>query len=150
MKKRILIIDDDIMLNKINEKVLVAAGIVSELHVTNNGVEGMNYLQHRIDKSYSLPEIIILDLDMPLMNGFEFIEGFQKLQFPGKSAIEIVVFTGSSNPKDKQKATALGIRHYINKPYLVRGLIDVITRMETEEVNIYSNKKSLGKFQGTL
>lgn len=148
MKKRILIVDADRALNKINEKVLSAAGIVNELHITTNGLDGIDYLKNRINKNYPLPDIIILDLNMPVMNGFEFIDEFQKINFPGKSNIEIVIFTSSSNPKDKLKALSRGIRNYLDKPYILRGLVDIISRIKTDQVNIYSNKNTIGKLSG--
>lgn len=144
MKKRILIVDDDQQLNKINEKILTAAGIVSELHIALNGKEAMEYLWARADKNYPLPDLIILDLDMPVMNGFQFIDEFQRSDFPGKSAIEIVVFTSSSNPRDKQKAFSKGIKYYLSKPYLLRGLNDIILTLKAEQADLYSNRKILG------
>lgn len=145
MKKRILIIDDDKLLNKINEKVLVAAGVVSELHIVLNGRQAIEYLENRLEKNYSLPEIIVLDLHMPVMDGFAFIEAFNKMDFHGKSKIELVVFTSSSSPKDKQKALAAGIRHYLNKPYLLRGLVDIMMRQNENPRSIYSASAGFGK-----
>lgn len=130
MKKRILIVDADKQLNKINEKVLHSAGIVSELHIANNGKEALDYLSSRIEKQYPLPHIIIFDIDLPIMDGFKFLDRFQGLDFPGKSNIELVVFTSSSNPKDKQKIGSRGIKHYISKPYLLRGLNDILLHMK--------------------
>jgi CheY-like chemotaxis protein len=150
MKKRILIVDADRALNKINEKVLCSAGIVNELHITTNGLDGINYIKNRIEKNYPLPDIIILDLNIPVLSGFEFIDEFQKIDFPGKSTIEIVIFTSSSNPKDKLKAQLRGIRNYLDKPYILRGLVDIISRIKTDRVNIYSNKKIIGKLSGIV
>jgi CheY-like chemotaxis protein len=130
MKKRLLIIDDDKLLNKINEKVLHSSGIVKELHITCNGKEALEYLQLRAEKNYPLPHVIILDLQMPVLNGFEFIDAFQKLDIPGKADIELVVFTSSSNPSDKQRALSKGIKNYLAKPYLLRGLSDIISRLK--------------------
>lgn len=132
MKKRILIIDDDKQLNQINQKVLVSSGLVSELHFAENGKEGLEYLFSRIEKGYPLPDIIIIDLIMPGMNGFEFIDTFNELEFHGKYKITLVVFTGSSNPNDKRRAVSKGIRHYLEKPYLLRGLNDVIHKIDCE------------------
>lgn len=138
MKQRILLIDDDKQLNQINQKILVSAGIVNELHIVTNGREALLYLKSRIEKGYPLPDIIILDLYMPVMSGFEFLDAFHEADFPGKSKIEIVVFTGSSNPKDKEKAIQKGIRHYLAKPYLLRGLKDVIYMHEIQGTRLYS------------
>jgi CheY-like chemotaxis protein len=144
MKKRILIVDDDQQLNKINEKILTAAGIVSELHIVLNGKEAMDYLIARVAKNYPLPDLIILDLDMPVMDGFGFIDEFQRSDLPGKDAIEIVVFTSSSSPRDKQKALAKGIKYYLSKPYLLRGLNDIILTLKAEQADLYSNRKTFG------
>lgn len=132
MKKRLLIIDSDEQLNKINEKILHSSGIVSELHITCNGKDALEYLKSRAQKNYPLPHIIIFDVEMPVLNGFQFIDEFHKLDIPGKANIELVVFTSSSSPSHKQKATAKGIKYYLDKPYLLRGLRDVISHLEVE------------------
>src|SRR5688572_585769 len=116
MKKRILIIDNDKQLNKINESVLVTSGIVKELHITGNGQEALDYFRSRVENNYTLPQIVIFDLHLPVLNGFEFIDEFRKLDFPGKAGIELVVFTYSSSLKDKQRALSKGIHHYLPKP----------------------------------
>lgn len=128
MKQRILIIDGDRSLNKINEKVLHKAGVVSELHMAPNGREALDYLSNRIIKNYSLPDLIIFELNMPVMDGFEFMDEFNKLDFPGKRNIELVVFSESTNWKDRQRAVSRGIKNYIDKPYLLRGLNEIISR----------------------
>jgi CheY-like chemotaxis protein len=129
MKKRILLIDGDQMLNKINEKVLFSAGIASELHIVQNGDDALTYLHGRLSKNYPLPDLIIMDLKLPEQDGFDFMDDFESMNFPGKSKIEIIVFTASSSVKDKQRAMSKGIRHFISKPYLVRGLMDVLARI---------------------
>ena len=135
MKKRILLVDDDRQLNNINQKILQSTGIASEVHVAVNGNEGLQYLLSRLERNYPLPDIIVLDLEMPVMDGFEFLAEFRRLNFFSKHRIEVVVFTSSSNPKDIHRVTELGIRHYINKPYLLRGLLDVIHKMDVERKN---------------
>jgi CheY-like chemotaxis protein len=144
MKKRVLIIDDDVQLNKINEKILVSSGLINELHISKNGKEGLDYLKTRAEKNYPLPHIIILDLDMPVLNGLGFIDAFQALTIPGKGNIELVVFTSSSSSKDRQKAIDKGIKHYIEKPYLLRPLRDIISRMHVADTDRFDNRKAFG------
>lgn len=141
MKKRILIIDDDKQLNQINQKILLASGFVSELHITLNGREALEYLTVRMEKKYPLPDIIILDLRMPVMDGFEFIDQLRKLDYPNRYRTELVVFTSSSSPKDKQKMLEKGIKHYLNKPYLLRGLTDIVknSRIDQLDMSLYKN-----------
>ncbi len=144
MQKRVLIIDDDEQLNKINEKILDSSGLVSEVHICRNGKDALDYLKLRVEKKYTLPHLIILDLAMPVMNGFAFIEAFNDWDFPAKAHIELVVFTGSSNPRDKQKAMGLGIKHYIPKPYLLRPLRDIVAHMHINQADVFNNQRSFG------
>lgn len=129
MKKRILLVDDDALLNKINKEILFKAGLASELNIATNGRQAVDYLKEQIASNSMLPDLIILDLDMPVMNGFAFIDEFNNLDFPGKGNIEIVVFSDSSSPADKHRVFARGIRNFIDKPYLLRGLTDLLRRM---------------------
>jgi CheY-like chemotaxis protein len=126
MKKRVLIIDDDQQLNMINERVLKSSGLVNELHIVTDGNQALNYIVSRAERKYLLPDIIIVDLYMPVMSGFDFIDQFRALNLSDESRIQLVVFTSSSNPKDIQRARALGIKHYFNKPYLLRSLSGMI------------------------
>ena len=82
-----------------------------------------------------MPDIIFLDLDMPVMNGYEFLEEFAKTDLPNKSAITIVVLTSSADPRDIDRTKQLGIRYYYNKP-LSR---DEIKKLVGQEFSIYLN-----------
>jgi len=144
MKKRILIIDNDKQLNQINQKILLSSGFVKELHITQNGKEALEYLMARMEKGYPLPDIIILDVHLPVMNGFEFIDEFKKIDYPSLYRTELVVFTGSGNPKDKQKATERGVKHYLNKPYLLRGLTDIVKNHQINQVDMSVYKNGAG------
>lgn len=144
MKTQILIVDKDKQLTQINQKILRTAGIAGEVHITENGKEAIDYLKHRIEKKYSLPDIVLLELHMPVMDGFQFLDAFEDLEYPMKHNIEIVVFTSSSNPKDMQKAFSKGIRYYLNKPYLLRGLNDVIRTLRIEKSDRFYKKKPFG------
>lgn len=145
MEKRILLIDDDIQLNKIHEKILPSSGLATEVHTALNGKEAIEYLEARIEKGYPLPNVIIVDLDMPVMNGFEFIDRFNAMAIPGKNAIEVIVFTSSINPSDRTKALAKGVRHFLNKPYLVRALHDVYLQLKSEKKGTYNNVNSFSR-----
>jgi CheY-like chemotaxis protein len=125
MKYRVLIIDDDVSLNKINEKVLLGSGLVSEVHIVSNGLLGLEYIVSRVNSGMPLPQFIILDLQMPVMDGFTFLQEYESLEFAEKTRIQVIVFTSSSNPRDREKARAKGVRHFLSKPYLLRGLQDI-------------------------
>lgn len=139
MKKRILIIDDDKQLNLINQKILTASGMVGELHIVNNGKEGLDYLTLRSQRGYPLPDIIILDLHMPVMDGFQFIDAYNAMTLAGKYKIELIVFSATTSQKDKQKVFAKGIKHFLDKPYILMGLKQVIRGLPAQPSEYYPN-----------
>jgi CheY-like chemotaxis protein len=128
MKKNILIIDNDQLLNRINQKVLFTADIVKEIHFALNGQEAIEHLKLRLLKNKPLPDLIILDLHLPVMNGFEFLDELHKIDFHGKEKIDLAVFTNSHSLNDRQKAIARGVKHYLSKPYLLRGLMSILQK----------------------
>jgi CheY-like chemotaxis protein len=65
---------------------------------------------------------------MPVMDGFEFVDAFKKLNFSNQDQVVIVMLTTSSNPKDLEKVKALGIGGYINKPLTQEQIKDVISK----------------------
>jgi len=109
MQSHVLLIDDDeddqfIFLKAINE---TAPGYLC--WVSNNGPEGLCALSSDSCK----PEMIFLDLNMPLMNGFEFLV---LLKSDAKfSSIPVIIFSTSNNPADKKRAEDLGALKFITK-----------------------------------
>jgi CheY-like chemotaxis protein len=113
--KSILLVEDDELdvisvqrsLNKINLNI--------KLYTVYNGVEALSLLRGEADeKMEELPEIILLDLNMPRMNGIEFLEELRKDKRFAK--IKVFVMTTSNDDKDRRETEKLGISGYIIKP----------------------------------
>jgi len=64
----------------------------------------------------------LLDLNMPIMDGFTFLEAFRKLNLPDKEKVTIIVVTSSEDPDDIMKARRMGVDHYIPKPVTEKDL----------------------------
>ena len=115
LKKNILLVDDDRVANFLNEKIIDSLGFANKIYSATNGEEALNIFQdmcQQIDR----PDVILLDLNMPIMGGFEFIEAFKSLDIPFKERILIILVTSSNNPEDIKRAEKLGVRHYLTKP----------------------------------
>lgn len=122
----ILLVDDDNINNFINERLLKKLHIANKIQVAVNGEEALDIIKDYCSKNGNCcPEMILLDINMPVMNGFEFIESFQKLKFHNKDKVCITVLTSSSNSKDIAKIKSLGNFPYINKPLTEQKLRDV-------------------------
>jgi CheY-like chemotaxis protein len=91
-------------------------GAVNEIHSALNGKEAIDLLNDYFQGSRAMPDIIFLDLNMPIMDGFGFIEAFRKLNIPNKEKVRIVIVTSSQDPKDMERARSMGIQHYLTKP----------------------------------
>lgn len=135
MKKNILLVDDDKIFNFLSEKTITSLGLANEITFAANGRQALDILDRCKKGQMQMPDIIFLDLDMPVMNGYEFLEEFAKTDLPNKSAITIVVLTSSADPRDIDRTKELGIRYYYNKP-LSR---DEIKKLIGQEFSIYLN-----------
>lgn len=117
MKKvNILLVDDDDICQLIGSKVISSMGLANEVHYAHNGKEALDVFNSYFSGDIFIPDVILLDLNMPIVNGFEFIRAFQQLKFLNKEKVLIIVTTSSIDPYDIDKAHALGIKHYITKP----------------------------------
>ena len=126
MKMRVLLVDDDKICNFITEATLNRLGVTEQIHAVLNGKEALEYINHMLTGDRLLPDVILLDLNMPLMNGFQFIESFRKLDFPKKEEIKIVVLTSSENPEDIVEVKKLGVDHYLTKPIKENKLLEIL------------------------
>lgn len=113
--KNILLVDDETIFNFLHKRMLELTGVTDEIHTTLNGVQAMDFLQGN-SRNAKLPDIIMLDLSMPVMDGFAFLDAFQKIDLPGKENITVIVVTSSIDQRDRLKAKEMGITHYLIKP----------------------------------
>ncbi len=109
----VLLVDDDPLFHFINTKMLQFEG-VTRIYTAPNGKEALEFIESA--EKESMPDIILVDLQMPILNGFGFIEAFRNLNIPHKEQIRIVILTSSFSPRDKLRAQELGVTDYLIKP----------------------------------
>jgi CheY-like chemotaxis protein len=114
--KNVLIVDDDSVFTILNKRILQRTGLAREIHTAENGQEALDLINSYYSGSTSFPDIILLDLNMPIMDGFGFIEAFQRITFARKNLAKIIVVSSSEDPRDIEKALKMGASHYLTKP----------------------------------
>jgi CheY-like chemotaxis protein len=128
----ILLIDDNPADNEFHKIRITKAGICNHIKIVTSGREAIDYLMKVGDakeESYPKPDLIFLDINMPGMNGFEFLEEYKKLASKLKSKVVIVMLTNSLNPDDQKRALATHeVSEYQNKPLSVKTLQDTIEK----------------------
>lgn len=111
----ILLVEDSPADVRIAEEAIVDAGVNVNLHVVNDGEMAVKYLTHQTPfLNAKTPDIVLLDLNMPRMNGHEVLDEIRNQK--GVKDIPIVLLTASENPDDVEKAHHLGINYYLRKP----------------------------------
>ncbi len=117
-----MLIDDNEIDNLINQKMIEAANICDRIFVHTGAKSAIEFLKNMeklaiATKEGFLPEIIFLDIDMPLMDGFQFLDEFEKLSENTREHCKVIMLTSSLNPMDMQKAKKNKlITKYLNKP----------------------------------
>lgn len=112
----VLLVEDDFICNFLTTKTLEKLGIVKEIHTANNGQQALDLFNGYFQGSTPLPAFILLDLNMPILDGFGFIEAFRSLNMPGKDDVQIIILSSSANPSDVERAKKLGITRFLAKP----------------------------------
>lgn len=129
--KFILLIDDDSIANYLNEIIIEEMQITEAFKSVNNGLEALQYLKDmegECPPQVTCPELILLDLNMPVLDGLEFLDFFNRLNFLGKEDIKIVVLSSSNRVRDVDAAMKLGAVDYLVKPLSTEKIQMVIDK----------------------
>jgi CheY-like chemotaxis protein len=128
----ILLIDDDDTNNFLNNRLLSRMDVTDQIREFRNGKQAFDYLyaisQGIVDASspeYVKPSLILLDINMPVMDGFEFLQMFQKLDPEFTKDIVLAILTTSEHKQDTERAAASNIA-YLTKPLTTEKMEGVL------------------------
>ena len=128
----ILVAEDDPTDAYFFQRAFSRAGLPITLHFVSDGQEVIDYLhgegQFADRKAHPLPQLVLLDLKMPRVNGFEVLEWVR--QRPGFKGLQLVIFSSSDEPKDMNRAYDLGANWYLVKPHSMEELTALVGRFK--------------------
>lgn len=125
--KNILLIDDDHISNFITEKLILREEFAHKVVSFLDADDALTYLQSAVQENTAFPEVIFLDLNMPGMNGFEFLDAYKQLPEKEISACSLYMLSSAVDAQDIVQAKNMElVEDFISKP-LTKVDMDLIT-----------------------
>jgi len=121
--KSVLIVDDNVTTNLLHQKIVENYDENINTNVVINGKEGLEYLNNH------LPDIILMDLNMPILDGFDFLQNLKDKKIIQKT--KVVVVTSSNDPRDKERCLEISQDiKYTVKPLLIEHVKEIVEEVE--------------------
>ncbi|TKC09011.1 response regulator [Pedobacter frigoris] len=124
--RKVMLIDDNEVDLKINSKIITISKLFDDIILCRSGEEGLSYLNQHVDNEAELPDFILLDIQMPEMDGFDFLEIYKKFPKSIKDKCLIAILSSTLDFGDIKKAEA--------NPYVIKLLKKPLFPKELEEV----------------
>lgn len=105
--KIVMLVDDNEIDNMINQKMLESANFAEQYYIYTSGQSALDFLENLVKQESAgelLPDMILLDINMPLIDGFQFLDRYSELNTSAKPNIDVFMLTTSINPSDKVRA----------------------------------------------
>ncbi len=126
----VLLVEDSPADVRIAEEAIVDAGVNVNLHVVNDGEAAVRYLTQQAPyDNAATPDIVLLDLNMPKMNGHDVLDEIRNQN--NMKEVPIVLLTASESCDDVEKAHNLGINYYLRKPVQGPGLGQLLNAVQS-------------------
>jgi CheY-like chemotaxis protein len=123
--REICLIEDDKIQIFLLKKFIEKTGLVKSVNIFENGKLAFDELKRRVDTNGELPEIIFLDINMPVWDGWQFYESFLKL--PGNGSVTTFILTSSLSDVDKIKGKKFELEdRYLLKPLKFEKLQSIL------------------------
>lgn len=113
----VLLVDDDFATNYLHKMVIEEHGAFKNIAEAYDGQEAIDYLTTEVDGVYPRPDMIFLDINMPRMDGWEFLDAYAGLPEECKGGAVIAMLTTSLNPDDRERSQKYDcVKCFENKP----------------------------------
>jgi two-component system, chemotaxis family, chemotaxis protein CheY len=132
----IAIIDDDAIFQLTASRMMQATKMADQILQFYNGEEGLRYLNENAEKKEKLPDIIFLDINMPLVDGWMFLDDYANLKNKIGKDILIYMVSSSIDPADSNRAKSnQSVKDYLVKPITMKGFETLLSQFSNRSKN---------------
>lgn len=132
MLEILCIVDDDKIFTFLLRKIIEKACIARKIIFFENGQDAIEYLVRHKEDTMKLPQLILLDINMPILDGWQFLHEYGKLETAVADLIKICVMSSSAEEDDYNRAMHSGyVMDYLQKPLQVPLLREITDRVLT-------------------
>jgi CheY-like chemotaxis protein len=133
--KHFLVVDDDYAARYLAGNAIEEAGIAENIIFCNNGLEALEYIKQNClptaeEPDKYCPELILLDLNMPLMDGYEFLEALSGIEDLKHNNTSVILLSSSSYLREESRVKKFSILGYIEKPVMAEDLLKLTKKEE--------------------
>lgn len=124
----VMLVDDNDTDNFISKRIIEITSFAKMVIVKSSGKSALDYLEENKENAGSLPEIIFLDINMPIVDGFVFLYEFEKFSDTVKDHCKVIILSSSDNKRDIDKI--------VNNDYVIKFITKPLTEASLEEINL--------------
>ena len=134
MVERVLLVDDNDTDNFISQRIIELTEFAEDIVVRNSGRSALNFLFENQENTTNLPDIIFLDINMPIVDGFIFLYEFEKFSHLIKNKCKVVILSSSDNKNDIDKI--------LDNNYVIKFITKPLTENALENLKFAPAKVS--------
>lgn len=124
----VMLVDDNDTDNFISKRIIEITDFADRVEVKNSGKSALDYLAENQNSPENLPNIIFLDINMPVVDGFVFLYEFEKFRELVRTKCKVIILSSSDNKRDIDKI--------VNNNYVIKFITKPLTEGSLEEIRL--------------